>query len=126
LKSNFHIERVSSSNSFLGLKGVFPVLPVLFKYQIKTTFHTQWQTLLISILGRKLGVIDSVFAAAHARELLFNPFDNVPMLGLLYERYKRWMLSKADLLFPVSEYTAELLRRHNISDDRIKVVINGT
>jgi phosphatidylinositol alpha-1,6-mannosyltransferase len=36
------------------------------------------------------------------------------------------MLAQVDLFFPASDYMADLLRRHGVEDNRIKVIINGT
>jgi phosphatidylinositol alpha-1,6-mannosyltransferase len=101
-------------------------LPLLKRREINTTFHAQWQTLPFSILAKKEGLVDTIFNAAHARELLFNPFDGIPFLSDKYEHYCKWALSKADFHFPVSEYTADLLVERGVSRDQIEVIGNGT
>ena len=122
----YPVYRVMAPNPFLGPGAMFES-PLLFrKHQTRNAFHTQWQTLPASVFAQMNGQVDNIFVAAHARELLFNPFYGISGLQQWYEWYKRWMLARVDLFFPVSDYTAALLIKHGVNDERIKVVINGT
>lgn len=122
----YPVKRIKASNPFLGAKA-FPQAPVIFRqHKIENVFHTQWQTLPASVFSRQRGVVKNIFVAAHARELLFNPFEKFPIAKQWYEQYRKWMLSQVDLFFPVSDYTADLLRSYEVEDHRIKKVINGT
>lgn len=122
----FAVKRVPVSNALLGFRGILSVPSLLSRSHIDMVFHTQWQTLPISVFARRYGSVRKIFAAAHARELLFNPLAGLPVLEGVYEKYKRWLLDQVDLFFPVSEYTADLLKQHGIPEDKIQVVINGT
>ncbi len=125
VKQSFDTKRVSVSNTLLFLPLLFKLSIWANKMKIDTVVHAQWQTLLPSIIAKKLGRIDKIVVAAHARELLFNPFgDN--FLGRIYKRYMQWLLSKADLLLPVSDYTKKLLTELGVADAKIEVLINGT
>jgi phosphatidylinositol alpha-1,6-mannosyltransferase len=122
----YPVKRIKASNPFLGPK-LFLDAPVIFrKHNIEHVFHTQWQTLPASVFSRQRGIVKKIFVAAHARELLFNPFSKVPGLKQWYEWYTRQMLAKVDLFFPVSEYTRNILIDHGVEPQRIITVINGT
>ncbi len=121
----FTTKRVSISNSLLFLPLLFKLPFWAKKEKIDLVFHAQWQTLLPSVIAKKMGLIKQITLAAHARELLFNPF-RLSLLSRLYEKYMRWLLSKADLVLPVSEYTKQLLIEMGVPEKRIKVLINGT
>lgn len=124
-KQNFEVLRFSISNSLLFIPLLFK-LPFLAKKQkINTVIHAQWQTILPSLIAKKLGIIKNFVVSVHARELLFNPFGS-SLLGYIYNYYMQWLLSKADLLFPVSTYTKKLLIEIGIDEEKIKVIINGT
>lgn len=122
----YKVYRLKSSSSYLGAIGMFDAVPILDKKNINATFHTQWQTLPISIFAKNRGILDKIYVAAHGRELLFNPFSSNPFLKKKFENYKRWLLSNVDIFFPVSDYTANLLLEHGIAEKRIEIVINGT
>lgn len=122
----YPVHRIPTKNTLLGLKAI-PEAPLIFqKYNIKKVFHTQWQTLPLSIFSRNLGVIDDIYLAAHCRELLFNPFYRYPIARSGYGWYMQRLLKEVDLFFPVSVYTGNLLHKMGIEKDQIKVVINGT
>lgn len=125
-RRTYPVHRVTSSNPFLGIRALPDAAPLLRRKGIRNVFHAQWQTLPASVTARWLGSVDHIFVAAHARELLFNPFAAIPGLCRWYEAYKRRMLSEVDLFFPVSDYTAGLLHDHGVPAQRIEVVINGT
>jgi len=95
----YTVERIAASNPFLGLKAIFQA-PALFRqYAVRNVFHAQWQTLPASVFARTLGQVDHIFVAAHARELLFNPFYNIPGLKQCYEWYKRQILGRLIYFF---------------------------
>lgn len=122
----YPVHRIAASNPFLGMMALPGMPPLLRRSGIRNTFHTQWQTLPAAVFARRQGQADHIYAAAHARELLFNPFGAIPLVGQWYEQYKRRLLREVDLFFPVSEYTAALLRDHGVRDEAIRTVINGT
>ncbi|HKJ47218.1 MAG TPA: glycosyltransferase family 4 protein [Balneolales bacterium] len=121
----YKVHRVLSSNALLPYTSL-PVIKSLTRNKYDTTFHAQWQTVLPALPNRKKGYIKRVFAAAHGRELLFNPFNNDSFAGRRYVAYRRWLLSQVDHFFAVSRYTANLLMNEGVSEDRITVMPNGT
>lgn len=125
-KLSYPIYRISTPNPLLGIKGVPKTQKLFRKYNIDSVFHSQWQTLPISVYAEKRGLVDNIFSAVHARELVFNPFNSIPGARQLYEYYKRNMLSKVDFFFPVSTFMAHLLESHGIMKSRMNVIINGT
>jgi len=119
------VRRINVANTLLFLPLMY-ILPVFSRKQkTEVVFHSQWQTVIPSVLAKKAGSIQKIAIAAHARELLFNPFKN-KLLASLYQRYQRYVLSQGDMFFPVSHYTAALLRDNGVPADKINVVINGT
>jgi phosphatidylinositol alpha-1,6-mannosyltransferase len=64
--------------------------------------------------------------AAHGRELLLAPFARAKLLQHVYDKLRRRVLVDADLLLPVSHYTASLLQRLGAAPERIRVLPNGT
>jgi phosphatidylinositol alpha-1,6-mannosyltransferase len=123
---SYPVYRIASGNSFMGLASIPEVPRLLEQKGISNIFHTQWQTLPAAVFAKKLGTVQKIFVAAHARELLFNPFQSIPVIGQQFETYKKWLLSKADYFFPVSSYTASLLSNQEIDETNIRTVINGT
>jgi phosphatidylinositol alpha-1,6-mannosyltransferase len=80
-----------------------------------------------SVLARRLtGFPRRIACAAHGRELLFNPLSGLAGLEAAYDRIRRWALAQPDVLLPVSQYTARLLRRRGASGAHLHVVPNGT
>lgn len=124
-EQSFDTKRVSVSNTLLFLPLLFKLSRWAKTAQIQAVVHAQWQTLLPAVWAKKRGRIKSIVLAAHARELLFNPFGD-SILGSWYNKYMRWLLSKADLILPVSDYTKQILIDLGVDADRIKVLINGT
>lgn len=125
-KLDFSVQRIPVPNTWLGWGAITVLPPVIRRKNIDTLFHTQWQTLPVSWFMKRNGLIETVAVAAHARELLFNPFEGVDTLAASYEQYMRWLLSKGDLFFPVSRYTAGLLIERGVDAANIEVVGNGT
>ena len=123
---SYPVYRIASGNAFMGLASIPEVPRLLEKKGIRNIFHTQWQTLPASVFAKKLGAVQKIFVAAHARELLFNPFQSIPGIGQKFATYRKWLLSQADHFFPVSSYTAGLLSNQGVDRINIRTVINGT
>lgn len=123
---SFKIKRIQSTEPFLGWKSLPSLPPLLKKNNIDTIFHTQWTTLPVSVYMKKMGIIKNIYLAAHGRELLFNPFGQHGFLSGLYTQYQKWLLKQVDHFFPVSNYTAQLLKEMGIDEEKTDVVINGT
>ncbi len=88
-------------------------------------FHAQWYTLPAGLWLRHRGHVRRVFVAAHGRELLLNVVERVPVVGSGYAAARNAMLRKADLLLPVSRYTAGLLEDAGVASKAILVAPNG-
>lgn len=123
---DFPIHRVGRTTSGLVARGMAAALAVAQRYRLDTTFHSQWQTGAISLVGRRLGPIRRTFVAAHGRELLLDPWAGVPGGSALFAGLRRHVIRRADGLFPVSRFTGRLLTDLGVVPDRIHVVPNGT
>lgn len=122
----FPVFRLKTRNDLLILSLYIHLKPLLARYRIEAVFHTQWQTAAASIRAKKRGLVEKVFAAAHVRELLFNPYQSIPVLGKLFANYRNRTLKIIDHFYPVSNYTANILSGLGVDKSKITVVINGT
>lgn len=122
----FPVFRLKARNDLLVFSLLTHLRPILSRYRVEAVFHSQWQTAAASLRAKKKGLVSKVFAAAHIRELLFNPFDSVPVLDRLFIKYRNSVLNQIDHFYPVSDYTAEALTGLGVDSSKITVVINGT
>lgn len=90
-----------------------------------TTFHVLWPTALAALTLRRFGWKGRVFVSAHARELLIDPAP-FRLLRKLYGQLRRIAITRADGVFPVSRYTADLLGALGAISERVVIVGNGT
>lgn len=126
-QSPFSVSRVSGRPDLLLLTALPTVCRQARRQQPDVAFHAQWQTVVTSVVARAVtGWPRQIACAAHGRELLFNPFDGLPGLSALYNRFRRWTLSQVDAALPVSRYTAAFLRALGVPPNRVHVVPNGT
>ncbi len=88
-------------------------------------FHAQWYTLPAGLWLRRLERVRAVFVAAHGRELLLNAVEGVPGVGAGFAAARDALLRRADLLTPVSRYTAGLLHDAGVGPDAIHIAPNG-
>lgn len=124
-KSTFNIRRFNIPNTLLFIILLFKLPRIIKSQSIDIIYHTQWQTLWASVRTKRKGKIQQIAAAAHARELLFNPFGT-GIIANWYDRYKKRLLKQVDIWYPVSDYTAKLLIDQGVDAEKIKVMINGT
>lgn len=116
----------------IGVRPDFLPIPLLSQLprrasqlRIDVSFHTQWQTALPALISRRrTGFPRRIVVAAHGRELLFNALP--PPLSIGYTRARQYVVRNADLLLPVSGFTAGLLQDLGAPADRIRVINNGT
>ena len=122
----YPVVRIPCSNTLLGfyLKRHLP--KIIQEYKIDMTFHAQWQTLKPAIKAKRKGRLSKVMVAAHARELIFNPYAKIPVLKGWYIQHQITSLLGADQYFPVSHYTSNLLQNQGVHPSKIKVINNGT
>ena len=123
---DFEVIRIKTKNTLLGYAAIPKVMQLLKRRKIDAVFHAQWQTLPISLRGKKRGLVNRVCVAAHARELFFNPFSKQKIIGNWYENYRKKLIAQADFFIPVSQYTSDALGQMGIDESKRKVVINGT
>lgn len=123
---DYPVHRLPARPDLLPLAAL-PALPFIARRgQFEVAFHAQWQTAIASLLSRRLtGYPKKVAVAAHARELLFNPFGERPGAAA-YDAFRKTILRRVDAFFPVSQYTGELLREMGVPPHRMQVIHNGT
>jgi phosphatidylinositol alpha-1,6-mannosyltransferase len=90
------------------------------------TFHAQWYTAHAGLLARALGLVRSVFVAAHGREILLNePAAWSAATGRAFAGIRRGVLRRVDRFFVVSHYTGTLVTEQGVDPERVVVVPNG-
>lgn len=121
------VTRVETRSDLLPLTGLAAVSKRARALEPDVAFHAQWQTVGASLLARRLtGFPRRIVCATHGRELLFNPVEELPVLGRGYNLLRRLLLRGPDLFVPVSQYTADLLRDRGVPSSRLRIVPNGT
>jgi len=124
---NATVKRIPVKNSLLPLAAPFVLPGLAKKYEPDVALHAQWQTLWSSLWARKrTGYPRRIFVAAHARELLIKPYSGGGWFSDRLHNQRKKLLKKADGFFPVSHYTADLLKKEGIPNKKISVVGNGT
>ena len=124
--TNYKIYRVYGQNAWLPLTAKPKVHNLIYNENYNVTFHAQWHTILSTYEARERGQLHAIYCAAHGREFLFNPFDPKSKLYESYNSFRRFLLSKADHFFAVSNYTSTLLQNCGVDKKRITVVPNAT
>lgn len=122
----FPVVRVEPGGDTFPLRAIRPLRRLVGDRSVRSVYHTQWATLLASVGAGWTGrPPHRRYCAAHGRELLIRPLGD----GLLqrgYDRIRRSVIRSADHWFPVSRYTADLLRAEGVPKHRMTVVGNGT
>lgn len=90
------------------------------------SFHSQWPSAGAAQLLRAAGRTGKVFVAAHGRELLLRPWQSSRVAQGAYDAARAKALTNADGVFPVSRYTAELVRSLGVLLPNVHVEPNGT
>ncbi len=124
----FEVVRVSIKDSLLPVVAPIVLLNLIGNGRFDTVLHAQWQTVIASIITKKLiGYPKKIFVSAHARELLIEPFSGQGgFFSKQLHTLRRKLLSQVDGFFPVSRYTSHLLAKEGVQKDKIQVVENGT
>lgn len=122
----YPVFRVSCRNELLLFPLLFRLPGLMAQYGVDTVFHAQWQTVGASVLARRRGWKGSIQCAAHLRELLFNPYEKIPLVNRLFVRYRRYLLRCVDHFYPVSSYTRDQLIEEGVDTERLTIVPNGT
>lgn len=119
---DYEVIRIDAGYNTLGLKAAPLLVELADARDFDTTFHVQWPTLVASAYAKPRSCIQHVYLAAHGRELLIQP---LPLLKWLYDRIRMRLLGIADLAFPVSAFTGDLLQKLGVPSKRIHVIPNG-
>ena len=118
----FEVERVAASPDLFFLSARASVRRAV-REGYRRAFCVQWTGALAALAGRRLDPGFEIHVAAHGRELLFNPLPG-PFAGV-YDRLRRRVLGRANGVYPVSRYTADLALDLGVAAERIHVVSNG-
>ncbi len=120
------VVRVPATHNGFGFEVWKPVLKLTRRRGFEAALHVQWSSAPSTIFAAKpLGGLRHIFVAAHGRELLIDPLVGKRVLRALYHRARAYVMRKADALFPVSEYTRQLLLERGVPPERITVINNG-
>lgn len=123
---DFPVYRLNMKNSLLVLPLFTNLEKIIGKHDADATFHAQWHTTWPAIKLRRKGKLKKVFCSGHGRELIFNPYKNIPVLNSLFEKTRRKCLQETDHNYPVSDYNSEMMGDLGVPNKRRTVVINGT
>lgn len=122
----YELLRIPSAGDDFALSGILPLSRLLGQRSFDAAFATHWAPAFAlqraaSLSRRPL----PVFAAIHGKELLHRPFSRFALAQAAYDRVRARSIRGAAGFFPVSRRSAQLLREHGVSSERITVVPNG-
>ncbi len=120
----FDVYRIKSSYDGVAIKALPAILKLAHERKFEATFHIQWPHAIAGFIARKYSSIKHVFAAAHGRELLLNPMPTA-WLNAGYNKLRKAVVKQLDGLFPVSNYTKEILISMGAVPSRVFVSPNG-
>ena len=123
---DFPVYRMKVQNSLLVFSLFKNLEKIISKHRADATFHAQWHTTWPAIKLRRKGKLKKVFCSGHGRELIFNPYKNVPLLDSLFEKTRKKCLQETDHNYPVSDYNSNMMSDLGVSPEQRTVVINGT
>jgi len=123
---DFPVYRLKIKNSLLAVPLFTNLEKIIEKHGTDATLHAQWHTTWPAIKLRRKGNLKKVFCSGHGRELIFNPYKNVPLLDSLFEKTRKKCLQETDHNYPVSDYNSEMMGELGVPKERRTVVINGT
>ncbi len=120
----FAVHRVGGGSDALPVRAALPVAELVRREGLDTVLHAQWQTAAIGVALRRLGLLRRLAIAAHGKELLLRPLSRRPRAQGAYDAFRRHLLEAADVVLPVSRYTASLVAAE-APRARCAVVTNG-
>jgi phosphatidylinositol alpha-1,6-mannosyltransferase len=121
----FAVKRIKASTDTLPVAAAPHLTRLVEQGGIDVLFHVQWQTAPVGALLRKAGRLPTLAIAVHGKELLLRPLAGVPALQGAYDKLRASVLESADVVLPVSEFSAGLLRDKVTSRAHVSVVSNG-
>jgi phosphatidylinositol alpha-1,6-mannosyltransferase len=123
-QSPFTVRRVRVPSDGLALSGIAAVSFAARRLRADVVFATHWSCAHAAGISRRLsGYPRHIGTAAHGRELIGRPFARSAVAQRFYDALRRRALSRSDVLFPISRYTASLLETFDVQ--RVSVVNNG-
>jgi phosphatidylinositol alpha-1,6-mannosyltransferase len=121
---NFRIIRTPSL-PFIRIAALMVYLPyLLMRFRIDAVLHTVWPTALISHLYYWFLPV-SYFISVHASEILNDKRTWRRRLKCYLRSWRNAAINRAAGIFPVSHYSANLIRSFGLSQKNIHVVPNG-
>lgn len=97
---------------------------ILKRYRIDAVLHVVWTTALISHMWSNVIPV-SYFVSVHGSECLDDTLTWRRRFKSCLKRWKLAALRKAKGIFPVSNYSAQLVKSLDIKKERIEVISNG-
>lgn len=128
----FRVIRVKPSGGLFAITARRALRQLFEKERFDSVFCVAWPSALACLLARSPNNPITIFCAAHGRELLVNPWQELPLLPIipgfrtLYPRLRTWTLQRVDTFFPVSRYTGGLLQKLGVAQSKLCVHGNGT
>lgn len=119
----FEIVRVRGGRNAFGFLSRKAIRRAVRVDGFRTAFCIQWTAAMAAVAVRRREPALRIHLAAHGRELLFRPYRRFG--GVAYNRVRRNVLLSVDAVYPVSRYTATLVRAAGVPPDRIHTVRNG-
>jgi phosphatidylinositol alpha-1,6-mannosyltransferase len=121
----FRVHRVRGGSDLFPALAAPSIARIVRQRRIDVMFHVQWQTAPIGALLRRAHKLRTLAVAVHGKELLLQPFSRPELARRAYDRLRATPLETADVVLPVSEFAAGLLRRVGLGHTRTTVVPNG-
>jgi len=116
------VHRIAVPRDTMPLGCVPAVTRLLARGRFDAVVCGQWNTASGAVIARARDHVATLAIAAHGRELLWQP-----KLGVAaYDRFRRMIIGRADLVLAVSRFTAGLVAGVGVERSRIAVVPNGT
>ncbi|MCZ6705258.1 MAG: glycosyltransferase family 4 protein [Bacteroidetes bacterium] len=123
----FPVYRIRSTSNLFPFRAVRLVASLCRREGFDVAFCIAWPSAVACLLAKFVGGPRLILAAAHGRELTFNPGANIPVVGRLYEWFRRFITTRAvDRFYAVSRFTRDLLIHQGVSSSNVIVLNNGT
>ncbi|QQR91251.1 MAG: glycosyltransferase family 4 protein [Myxococcales bacterium] len=117
----FKIKRKSIWGDNFSLSGILPARRASRHFD--AVFATHWSAAYAALIAGDQNW--AVGCAVHGKELFFRPLEKIWPAQKVYDHIRKTALKQCPLLFPVSRFTADLLKKYEVKEDRIITVPNG-
>lgn len=123
-QSGLPTERIKTSSDLMRLVALPGLRRAAKQHRINTVLTGHWYVAAAALISRRMGLVERVYPAAHAQELLK---EAVPgPCRPAYRAHRRRVLRAANGCFPVSRFTQGLLEADGVAPELITVAPNGT